>query len=258
LTSTEARPKSRLAAEKAIQLDDHSAEAHTSLANYKFFYGHDWEGCEREFRRAIALNPNYAFAHDQFGLALALLGRIDEAIVEGRRAAELDPLSPQIPLDDAVAFMFRGDFTAARELARKSAELDPAFFFAPYVDGWIDIESGHPAQALASLQKAKALGSPEFVSAWLAYAYGVSGDRTHALAELEAMKKKSRRGEPLPFNEALVYLGLGDRPRAIHDLERANAADSQFIPWIKMDRIFDSLRREPRFVALMKTSKLDR
>ena len=204
------------------------------------------------------MNPNYAFAHDQFGLALALLGRIDEAIAEGRRAAELDPLSPQIPLDDAVAFMFRGDFSAARELAKRSAELDPTFFFAPYVDGWIDIEAGHPAKALASLQKAKALGSPEFVSAWLAYAYGVSGDRARALAELDDMKRKSRRGEALPFNAALAYLGLGDRSRAIDDLERANAADSQFIEWVKMDHIFDSLRAEPRFVALMKTIGFDR
>jgi hypothetical protein len=72
------------------------------------------------------------------------------------------------------------------------------------------------------------------------------------------MKTQSRRGEPLPFNKALVYLGLGDRSRAISDLERANAADSQFIPWLKMDRIFDPLRPEPRFGALMKALKLDR
>jgi len=258
LTSAQARPKARLAAEKAIELDDQSAEAHTSLANYKFFYERDWTGCEREFRRATALNPNYAFAHDQFGLALALLGRIDEAIAEGKRAAELDPLSPQIPLDAAIAFMFRRDFSAARELARKSAELDPTFFFAPYVDGWIDIDAGDPAKGLPALKKAKALGAPEFVSAWLGYASGASGDRASALAELEDMKKTSRRGEPLPFNQALVYLGLGDRSRAISELERASAADSQFIPWLKMDRIFDPLRAEPRFVALMKALKLDR
>ena len=97
LTATEARPKAKTTAEKAVQLDDNSAEAHTSLAVFKLFYEYDWEGCEREFRRALALNPNYAFAHDQFGLGLAFQGRLDEAIAEGKRAIELDPLSPADP-----------------------------------------------------------------------------------------------------------------------------------------------------------------
>ena len=96
LTATEARPKAKAAAEKAVELDDNSAEAHTSLAVFKLFYEYDWPGCEREFRRAFTLNPNYAFAHDQFGMALAFQGRFDEAIAEGKRAVELDPLSPQI------------------------------------------------------------------------------------------------------------------------------------------------------------------
>ena len=96
LTATEARPKAKAAAEKAVALDDNSAEAHTSLAVFKLFYEYDLAGCEREFRRAFALNPNYAFAHDQFGMALAFQGRFDEAIAEGARAIELDPLSPQV------------------------------------------------------------------------------------------------------------------------------------------------------------------
>jgi serine/threonine-protein kinase len=258
LTSSEAKPKARAAAEKAIELDDHSAEAHASLANYKFFYEHDWTGCESEFRRAIALNPNYAFAHDSFGLALALLGRIDEAIVEGRRAVELDPLSPQIPLDNSIAFIFRANFSAARNLAKKSAELDPSFFFAPYVDGWIDLEAGKPAAAIASLQKAQKLGSPEFVTAFLGYAYGRSGDRSRALTALDDMKSRSPRREPLPFSSALVCLGLGDRPRAIEFLERAYTADSQFLPWMKMDRLYDPLRSEPRFKELMKKLRFDK
>ena len=74
---------------------------------FKLFYEYDWAGCEREFRRAFALNPNYAFAHDQFGMALAFQGRFDEAIAEGKRAIELDPLSPQILIDATVAFMFQ-------------------------------------------------------------------------------------------------------------------------------------------------------
>jgi tetratricopeptide (TPR) repeat protein len=118
-TAAEAMPKAKAAAEKAIQLDDTSAEAHTSLAVFKLFYEFDWAGCESEFHRAFALNPNYAFAHDQFGVGLALQGRLDEALAEGKRAIELDPLSPEITLDVASAFAWQGKYEAAKQQARK-------------------------------------------------------------------------------------------------------------------------------------------
>jgi len=256
LTASEARPKAKEMAEKAIQLDGNSAEAHTSLAVFKLFYEYDWPGMEREFRRAFALNPNYALAHDQFGLGLAFQGRLDEAIAEGRRAAELDPLSPQIPLDNAIALMFNGSYEAARKQTLRSAELDPAFFFPPFTDGWIDLNAKQIREAIPALQKAKAMESPAFVSAFLGYAYGASGDRVRAMAEIEDMKRKSPGGRVLPFNLALVSLGLGDRARSMDYLEQAYATDSQWMGWLKMDRIFDSLRSEPRFVALLKRLKL--
>lgn len=252
LTGTEARPKAKAAAEKAIALDADSAEAHTSLATFKLWYEYDWAGCEAEYRRAFALNPNYAFAHDQFGIGLAFQGRFDEAIGEGKRAAVLDPLSPQISLDAAMAFGLKGDYEGGRELARRGAELDPTLFFAPWVDGWVEIQAGRSADAIPKLRKAKAMESPAFVSAWLAYAYGASGDRTAALAELEDLKKRSLRGTPTAFNLALVYAGLGDRARALDYLEKAYATDSQWLGWLGLDRAFEPLRSEPRFVALLK------
>jgi TolB-like protein/Tfp pilus assembly protein PilF len=252
LSGTEARPKAKAAAEKAIALDDNSAEAHTSLANFKLWYEYDWAGAEAEFRRAFALNPNYAFAHDQFGIGLSFQGRFDEAIAEGKRAAALDPLSPQIPLDAAMAFGFKGDHEGGRELARRAADLDPTLFFAPYEEGWIDIQAGRPRDAIPKLQKAKSMQAPAFVSAWLAYAYGASGDRAAALAELEDLKKKSLRGTPTAFNLSLAYLGLGDRARALEYLEKAYATDSQWLGWLGLDKAFDPLRSEPRFQALLK------
>jgi len=252
LTATEARSRAQSAAEKAVQLDEHSAEAHASLATFKLFYEYDWPGCEREFRRAIALNPSYAFAHDQFGMALAFQGRLDESIAEGRRAAELDPLSPQIPVDAAMAFMFRGDYATAKSLARKAGELDPTYFFPPMLEGWADCEAGKARDAIPAFAKARAMGSPGFVSAWLAYAHGASGDRGRAMAELAALRKTSLRGQVPPFSLALVYLGLGDRPRAIGYLEQAYAADSQWLGWLAKDHVFDPLRSEPRFVALLR------
>ncbi len=182
-TASEAKLKAKAGAERAIQLDDTSAEAHTSLAVYKLWYEHDWAGSESEFRRAFALNPNYAFAHDQFGLGLGYQGRYDESTAEGKRAAELDPLSPQIPIDSLIALAFDRKYEAAKEQARRAADLDPAFFFAPWAYGWTDIEAGKIGEALPYLQKSKAMESPAFAGAWLGYAYAASGDRTRALAD---------------------------------------------------------------------------
>ena len=148
LTATAARPKAKDAAEKAVALDDRSAEAHTSLAVFKLFYEFDWEGCEREFRHAIALNPNYSFAHDQFVLALAFQGRFEEAIAESARAMELDPLSPQILVDATMPLMFQRKLAEAKTLARKAAELDPAYFFPVMIEGWAELEVGRFAAAI--------------------------------------------------------------------------------------------------------------
>ena len=256
-TATEAKPKAKAAAEKAIQLDDTSAEAHTSLATFMLFYEYDWTGCEREYRRAFALNPNYAYAHDQFGVGLAFLGRLDESLSEGKIAAALDPLSPQIPIDSIFAFMGKGDYQGAREQVRRSADLDPASFYPPMAYGWIDIEEGKFGDAVRELEKSKAIEAPAFVTAFLGYAYGASGDRAHALVQIEDLKKRSLHGYLPPFNLALVYIGLGDRQRALDYLEQAYTSDSEWLGWLKEDHMFDSLRAEPRFKALMRKLRFD-
>jgi serine/threonine protein kinase/tetratricopeptide (TPR) repeat protein len=252
MTATAARPKARDAALKAVALDSNSAEAHASLATYKMFYEYDWTGSEREFRKAIALNSNYAFAHDQFGMALGFTGRFEESIAEGKRAAELDPLSPQILIDATMAHFFRNDFDGARDLAKRAGDLDPTYFFPVMMAGWIALEEGNPAAAIPSLTKAIRMDAPPFVTAYLAFARGASGDRAGAMAELAALRKMAGTAPVLPFNLALVSLGIGDKVKAIDYLEKALAADSQMLAWLGHDKIFDSLRGEPRFVALLK------
>ena len=257
-TAAEAMPKAKATAEKAIRLDDNSAEAHTSLALFKLFYEFDWAGCEREFRRAFALNPNYAFAHDQFGLMLAFQGRLDESLAEGKRATELDPLSPQVLFDTVLALAWQGKYQAAIEQANRAKDIDPAFFLPPWAIGWIDIQAGKISDAIPELRKADASESPPFVAAWLGYTYGASGDRVKASAMVEQMKHKSLHGYVPPFNLAIVYLGMGERERALDDLEKAYRAHSEWMSQIKMDRIFDPLRSEPRFIALMKKVNLEK
>jgi TolB-like protein/Tfp pilus assembly protein PilF len=252
MTASEARPKAKETAEKAVALDDSSAEAHTSLAVFKLFYEYDWEGSEAEFRRAFELNPNYAYAHDQFAIGLAFQGRFDESIAESRRAAELDPQNPQVPIDSIFALAWQGDYAGAKERLRRSVELDPTYFLPHHALGWIDMQEGNLKAAIPHLEKAKAMGAPAFASAWLAYAYAASGDLKRATAEVGDLKKRSLRGSVTPFNLALVALGQGDHARAVSYLEQAYASDSEWLGWLGRDRIFDPLRADPRFAALMK------
>ena len=252
LTATVGKVKSKAAAERAVQLDSNSAEAHASLATYLLFYDRDWVACEREFRRAIALNPNYAFAHDQFGMALGFIRRYDESVAEGKRAAELDPLSPQVLIDATMPFLFRKDTAGANALARRAAALDSTFFFPVMIAGWAEIEVGRFREGVPLLRKATTMDAPPFVTAYLAYALGAGGDRAAAMQTLALLRKMSPDGTVQPFNLALVYLGMGDHKRAIDNLDRAYEANSQLLAWVGQDAIFNPLRSEPRFIALMR------
>ena len=252
LSATVGKTKSKVAAERAVQLDSNSAEAHASLATYLLFYERDWATCEREFRKAIALNPNYAFAHDQFGMALGFIGRYDEAVVEGKRAAELDPLSPQVLIDATMPYIFRKDTAGAHALARRAAALDSTYFFPVMIDGWTNLAVGGFREAVPFLTRATKMGAPPFVTAYLAYALGSAGDRAGAVQALASLRKMSPDGSVLPFNQAIVDIGLGDHAWAIEHLEKAYAANSQLLAWVGRDPMFDPLRAEPRFMALMR------
>jgi eukaryotic-like serine/threonine-protein kinase len=258
ISAADAKPRAKAAAERAVALDSLSAEAHTSLGVYQGWLEYDWEGGERELRRAIALNPSYAYAHDQLNQLLGIVGRFDEAIVEGQRAMVLDPLSPSILEDLATTLVYAGKGAMALELVRKAADLDPRFFFPPQTEGVLLLQTGRAREAIPKFERAKALGGPPFVTACLAYAYGKSGDRARALAAVTELERISPRGRVAPFNLALVYLGLGDRTRTLDYLEQAYAANSEFLVWLKIDRIYDPLRSEPRFVALMQRLNFER
>jgi tetratricopeptide (TPR) repeat protein len=191
-------------------------------------------------------------ASDQFGMALGFQGRLDESIAEGKRAIALDPLPPQVLIDATMAFMFRRDYARARQLANAAHELDPTYVFPVMLDGWVSLEEGKAAAAIPSLARAVTMDAPPFTRAYLALAYGRAGNKAAARAQLDTLARMAGGKEVLPFNRALISLGVGDTKQALSNLEAALAADSQMMAWIGQDHIFDPLRSEPKFIALLK------
>jgi TolB-like protein/Flp pilus assembly protein TadD len=257
ISAADAMPQIKAAADKAVRLDDNSAEAHASLATYEYNFEFDWADAEREYRRAIELNPSYSYAHDQYGMMLALEGRPDEALVHNQRAAELDPLSVLVLGDLVYTLAAQRNFESVKDVCRKISDLDTSSIWSPFFMGWSSLQAGKSSDAVPYLQNADTTRSPPLVTAWLGYAYGATGDRPHAMALLDELKKKSVRGQIAPYNLAVLYLGVGDRTRALNELENAYAVHSPWIAYLKVDRIFDPLRSEPGFIALMKKIHLE-
>jgi adenylate cyclase len=260
--ATEVMPKAKAAAEKALQLDSTLAEAKVSLAFIKWQYDFDWVGGESEFRQAIALNPNYAEAHHLFGFPLAFQGRFDDGLAELKRASELDPLSAGITNDVGLPLTLEAKYDAAKQQSRSALELDPTFYWAQFCLGWADIEAGKFNQAIPELEKARAMDSPPFVAGWLGYAYAMTGEHNKARAIIADLNQMSSQISPRrfvsPFCTAIVYLGLKEKERALDGLEKAYAVRSQWLTQLKVDKVFDPLRSEPRFIALLKKVGIDK
>ncbi|MFZ0890526.1 MAG: hypothetical protein WA005_18955, partial [Candidatus Binataceae bacterium] len=254
----EVMPKAKAAVEKALQLDDSLAEAHASLGPILYSYDFDWAGGERELRRAIELNPSYAYAHDQYDWLLMSQGRFDDAVAEGKRASELDPLSAGVTNDVGLPLMFQAKYEAAKEQFHKALELDPSFYFAQWALGWTDMQAGKADKAILELEKARAMDSPPFVAAWLGYAYAAAGERGKAQAILAELNQMSSRRFVSPFCAAIIYLGLGDKEQALDGLDKAYETRSSWLCLLKVDKAYDPLRSEPRFIALLKKVGLDK
>ena len=251
-TPRDCYPKAKAAATKALQLDDTLAEAHTTLALAIWLYDFDSAQAIREFQRAIELNPNYAIAHQQYGNnTLAALGRFDDAIVEGKRAVELDPLSLVINTDLGSDYYYARRYDEAIAQLRKTLEMDPGFYIAHLVLGQVLDAKGARDAAIVECQKARGLNDDPSVLGVLARAYGLSGNKMEAEKILDQLKKLSQERYVSAYSFALVYLGLGDKEEALRWLEQSyqDRAGSD-IGFIRVDPLLDPLRGDPRFEAL--------
>ena len=243
-------PKARAAARRAVELDEKLSEAHASLAMIAQNYDWDWNTAEKEYRRAIELDPNYATAHHWYAEYLALVGRFDEAFVEIDRARQLDPLSLIIATDRGAILYFSRQYDPAIEQFRAVLDMEPNFPRA-HMLVFAYVEKGMYAEALADVEKWQRSDDNPWSWMMLAYVYGRSGQQVKAGAALKELEKSSRRGKVGPLSIAVAYIGMGDKEKAIAWLEKAYAEHS-ISTALKVDPIYDPLRSDPHFRALLR------
>src|SRR5262245_29948162 len=252
VASREAFSKAKAAALKALQLDDKLAEAHTALADV-LFNDFDMAGSISEFQRAIALNPNYATAHQWYGCdPLRALGRFDEAIAEGKRAVELDPLSPIINSDLGQTLSIARRYDEAIAQFHKTLEIDPMFWVAHSALGGALERKGDLPAAIAEFTKAQQLSDDLRARVPLAAAKAQSGNKEAAVQMLAELEELARRGNVRAYWRALLYLSLGNRDEAIRWLGQGIADHEGLdIAYIEVEPLLDTLRGDPRFEALV-------
>ena len=244
-------PQAKAAAEKAVELDDTLAEAHTSLALVLNDYDFDFEQSLKEFERAIQLNPNYATAHQWSARPLLVLGQFDRAIAESKRAVELDPLSLVINTDLGTDYLVARRFDEAIAQLRKTIEMDPRFYFAHSGLGRVWQLKGQLNEAIAEYRKAVDLNDDPSVLALLGQAYARAGQREEAQRILARLSEEAKSRYVQAYSFALMYLALGDKERAIDELERGYRERGVGVFWVKVNPLLDDLRGNPRFEALV-------
>jgi len=256
LSPREAFPEAKAAALRAVEIDDSISEAHTSLAQTMELEW-DWEGAEREYKQALALNSGYATAHQWFSAFLSNMGRHEKAITEAMRAAELDPLSPIISLNLAQAFYFARRYEEAKGALQRTFEVSPDFFYARHLLGVVDLQDHKLEESIKELQAAARLSpKDDLAKATLGYAYALSGKKREAQAALDELMEQSKRRYVSPTLIALVCVGLNKNGEAFEWLGKAYDQRNMELPLVGVDPMFDPLRSDPRFHDLLRRMNL--
>ena len=258
-TPQESFPKAKAAAQKAIELDDSLAEAHTALAYALFNYDWNFEASEKEMSRAVELNPNYSTAYHWRGNAnLISMGKLDESIKSVAHAQELDPLSLIINADLATGYLYNGQYDQAVAQYKKTLELDENFAYAHAYLGRTYMMMGEYQKASQEYEKAFALGGDPRVIMLFSCNYSKMGKRAEALQKIEELKKIAQAKYVSPYYFALAYTSLGDRNKAFEWLEKAFAAREGRMTLIKVDPLLNDLHSDPRFTDLLKRVGLEK
>ena len=257
VSAQDAYTKAKNAALKALELDDSLAEAHTSLGGIRSDYEWDFAGAEKELKRAIELNPNYATAHHWYAQYLSTMGRHQEAIAEIKRAQELDPLSLIITYVVADTYLKARQYDQAIEQFRKTIEMDKTFSRSYRYLGNTYIEKGMYSEAITQFQTADGLSGVDPEKAAnrakeLRDAYAAAGPQGFWTKQLDLLKQDSEHGSVSPYRIAGVYARLGDLNQTLTWLEKAYHDHDAYLVYLKIDPEFDRFRSDPRIIDLMR------
>jgi TolB-like protein/DNA-binding winged helix-turn-helix (wHTH) protein/Tfp pilus assembly protein PilF len=248
---TEAMPRARAAAHRALELDERLPEAHSALAVIAQNYDWDWATAEKQYRRAIQLNPNYATAHHWYAECLALQGRFNEAFREIESARKLDPLSLIVAADYGAILYFSRQYDRAIEQFRAVLEMEPNFPRA-HMLVWAYAQKGQFADALADLEAWRSPDNLAWTWAMEAYLAGMSGDRARAKLAFEQLQRMEALQPLDSLSLAITYIGMGDNEKALARLEKAYLEHSSSLSALKVDPTYDPLRADPRFQELLR------
>jgi len=253
LSPQEAFPKAKAAAARALELDSTLAEPHTSLAYARLYYDWDWPEAEREFRRALEVDPNYATAHHWYSVYLTAMDRPDEAAAEIKRAQDLDSLSLIINTDIGFELYYRGRYDQAIKQLQTTLEMNPKFPLAHLWLGRAYQEKGMYSEALAEFKQVDAaLQSWPVAIAAIGHVAGEAGQHDEARQALDKLFSLSKQKHVTPYAVALVYAGLGEREQAFEWLNKAYDERSHWLVWLKLDPRWENLRPDPRFAKLVR------
>jgi len=252
LPPKEAYPEANKMVEKALAIDEDLAEAHTSLALIKFQYEWDWSGSEKEFKRAIALNPNYAPAHHFYADLLKAQGRFEEAMRELELAQALDPFSLAISTGVGHVLYLSRRYDESIEQYRKTVELDPNFMQTHLWFGRPYLQKGMFEEAIAELEKAVSLSGESTVAlAMYGHACASAGRKDEADLVLKKLAERSKSVYVPSYWIAVVYNGFKDKANILAWLEKAYEERSSWLAWIKVEPRFDWLRGDPEFDSIV-------
>ncbi len=256
LPPSESFPKAKATAMKALELDNTLAEGHAALA-YATFFDWDWPSSEREFKRAIELNPNSAISHERYAGCLLSRQRLDEGMAESQRAQELDPLSPEIASQLGSGYLFTRRYDEAIAQYNKALDLDPNLPQVRAELGWAYAMKRMYPQALAEYDKiAKedkvVAAENQFVAGGLGWVYAVSGRRADALKIAQEFKNLSSHTYVDFYMVAGIYAGLGDKDEAFRLLEKGYGERSGGMVYLGADVLWYGMRSDPRYADLLR------
>jgi TolB-like protein/Tfp pilus assembly protein PilF len=248
-------PKAKETALKALEIDNTLAEAYPSLAMVKATYEWDWPGGERDYKRAIELNPGYATAHHWYGWHLMWLGRLDEAIAEIKLAQELDPLSLVISRNVGQFFYYARQYDQAIEALQKTMDMDPNFSQVHLILGSTYLQMSMHEEALAEFQKE--VNQSGFGITAIGITYAKMGRRDEAQQVLDDLLKRSKEEYVSRLGMARLYFALGENDQGFKWLDKAYEDLDGGLYNIKVNPFYDSVRSDPRFTALLKKMGLE-